>query len=342
MTMISRSDPASSGWRIERGRDVRQRPDGDQRDRLGDAAATSAMSSCAGRGSSGTSGSGRSWPSSADSPWTSAAVSSARRAGRRAGGDRDVADAGQRADAQRVQRDLVELAVAGDGRDRAQVELVARRGEQQRDRSSWPGSQSTMHGRAINRRRTPVRARGSGVRRRAEESCGGRAAPASSRDPCAGDASDAASRGTPPPSAARRRARALRGPAGRARRLRGRPVRPEAGRAPDLVARVLGELEDRPPPRPAERVLEQAATASPRRSRCSGGRPRRTSQLTITTVSSAPSGPIRTTPFSPSSRKATVTRSALVSITRAYACARPSASPARSAGATATGRSRWR
>ena len=84
--------------------------------------------------------------------------------------------------------------------------------------SSWPGSQSTMHGRAINRRRSPP---GTRVRRSTtrEESYGGRAAPASSRGPCAGDASDAAGAARPP-SSARRRARALR-----ARRPRPPPPR---------------------------------------------------------------------------------------------------------------------
>ena len=51
-----------------------------------------------------------------------------------AGRDRHVADAGERADAARVERDLVERRVAADGRDRAQVERRVRGGEQERDR----------------------------------------------------------------------------------------------------------------------------------------------------------------------------------------------------------------
>jgi hypothetical protein len=119
----------------QRARDVRQRPDGDERDRLG-----------------------RRGRDVGDEPVRRARVErdvglgqvvavERRRAvhvGRRlqraderalgAGCHRDVADPGQRADAQRVPGDLVELAVAGDGRDRAEVELRARGGEQQRDR----------------------------------------------------------------------------------------------------------------------------------------------------------------------------------------------------------------
>ena len=112
------------------------------------------------------------------------------------------------------------------------------------------------------------------------------------------------------------------GTAVRARRalIRGfvrRPVGPEPARAPDLVARVLGELEDRAPRRPAQLLLEQRGDGGTEPLALLGGRPRRMSHCTITTGSIAPSGPVRSTPFSPSSRNATVTRSGFVSITSA-------------------------
>ena len=82
------------------------------------------------------SGSGRSGPSRPVSPWTSAAVlSSPPAAGDgRARGDRHVADAGQRADAQRVARDGLERPVAADGGDRAQVGERAAGCEEDRER----------------------------------------------------------------------------------------------------------------------------------------------------------------------------------------------------------------
>ena len=96
-----------------------------------------------------------------------------------------------------------------------------------------------------------------------------------------------------------------------------RPVGPEPGRAPHLVAGVLGELEDRARGRPAQHSSSSAATASPSRLRCSGGRPRRMSHCTTRTGSTTPPALVRRMPFSPSSRNATVTRSGFVSITSA-------------------------
>src|SRR3954464_3635255 len=204
ITTISRRPPARSGWRSSAVATFVSGPIAMSVTGSPAAATTSAISSSAGRGSSGTSASGSAGPSSALSPWTWAAVSSARRSGRSAPaaiGTSWIPPSVQTRRAFSVTLSSVPLPATVVIARRSIASLAA--ASRSATASSWPGSQSTMQGAAMKARMLCERPR-SGA------SC----------------------------------------------RLGRAPVVAEPGRAPHLVAVVLGELEDRAPARPVQTLLE--------------------------------------------------------------------------------------
>src|SRR3954469_21879547 len=149
ITTISRRPPARSGWRSSAVATFVSGPIAMSVTGSRAGAPTPRFSAPAGRGSSGTSASGSAGPSSALSPWTWAAVSSARCSGRSA----PAAIGASRMPARRHTRRAFSVPLSSVPLPATVV--IARRSSAGlaaassiATASSWPGSQSRMHGAA--------------------------------------------------------------------------------------------------------------------------------------------------------------------------------------------------